>query len=484
MEDKNFEKYFKEQFGKNVPSQPWNTPSNSVWQNIEDKLSSKKNRIGFLPLFLLGLLLFLVPMSLLFLNISNKNKLIDNLQFELQACNDINGPQPLQSDVVLPLSSEIEVESQDQNVEGNGVFVTSTQKAVKKTKLTETRRAYKSNDNSSLSNGSQALKKFQESGDSFFDSSSMGPAYDQEIVTRVGPSTYLLDPLGGINFNPLSSTKEVTFTNLEINNVELEDKKDKVDRKLEIGLSYGMAIWQSRNKGQLNNPLNEILISERISNSQVYGLGLNYKWNNQWLVHSGIHYFEKQLTSQYSVNLPYDKRLEISNGQEFDNTFDHSLPTGWGDVNTTLILSRSSSSQIPTNDTIPIDMTIHHRLQSFELPLTIQYFPWGVDKGFYISKGVSLEWIWSSGNTSMIANSHHPIIKDKLTHSNYESKQINKWLLSGVATAGWRKNVAPQIHLNLMAGYNYGLNPLIKNGNYSQTINRIGASATVLYSLR
>jgi len=481
MDNKNLENFFREQFLKEISNQGWNTPSNSVWENIENHLDKPKQRQWVIPIVILGLTLLMGSMAYLLVNDYRKSRLIDQLNNELIVCkslsnDEMDGIQENSALLAIAKSSDQNSEMLSPLNENKGSIVRS------KLKFDSDRRydIIKSNSMASPLNVANYPYKNPTDNSTFVNNESESNVNQINGLREV----FDIEPLPTKSSTSIEIAYKKNFKlSYAINNIEIENLNIKPG-SLEIGITSGLISWQSRKSGQLNNPLNEILTQEGISNSAFLGLNMNYNVNKKWSLNFGVNYFARQLNTQYSVDLPYDTNTEINTGQDIENSFDHSLPTGFGNVNTTLILSRAISSQLSSDVKVPIDMNIQHHMRSFEAPLRIQFFPWGQEKGWFVNTGLSTEWIWSTGETKMTARSGHNIIREKHSLSSFDDQQINHWLFSSSVGAGWKKSLNKNIKISVMGEYSYGFNSVIKTSSYSHTLDRIAFGTSLLYTIK
>ncbi len=479
MDNNNFERFFNEQFSKDIPKQSWNTPSESVWENIENQLDKPKRRQWVLPLFLLGTALVIGAMAILLINNYKKSQLIEHLSGELLVCKSLSTEEVHNINenkaAVAVINNNYQTNESSSEIKENKINIDRFQATVSSVKR--------------LGNNNSVLVSSPIYGGSLPNISRDEPAtlISEEIVYNHNHipnqrEIFDIELLPTKNNGPVHKKEGYKYKLLHTINTNEIEHLNNLPSSLELGMTSGFISWQSRKKGQLSNPLNEILKHEDISNSSFVGFGLNYNWGNKWAFNLGLNYFSRQLVTQYSVNLPYDTKTEISNGIDIENSFDHSLPTGWGNVNTTLILSRSMTSQLPNNVSVPIDMSVYHQMRSLEAPLKIQFFPWGPKKGWFLNTGLSTEWIMSTGKTKMESWSSHNIIKEKNTESTFDNKQINHWLVSSSFGAGWKKSITKNINFNIIADYTYGLNSLINTSTYTYSLNRLSVGASLFYN--
>jgi hypothetical protein len=477
MEDKNFEKYFRQQFGKNIPEESWNTPSDAVWDNINQQMGHQRNRFGlvffmiFASLFLLGSVGFLMWKN------HQKNLLIEQLEDKLSDCEVLSSQNFPDKDEEENLSAGNIGSSATSEAFKEPLFTpsdvsTSKGKSFRSKNLYHSREKLQTYDmvlndlaQDTKENMSEMVRSFEGSGPIENTGRDMISETQMLPVLKLTPVT---NRTSVVDIEPVSVTKT-------------KDVQDSDEKKFDMGVSYGLLSWQNRQNGQLENELNEILIHERLSVSSAIGAAFQYKLNEKWYLSSGVNYFSREMTTMYHVDLPYDSQNEIVNGNEYENTFEHSLPTGWGNVNTTLILSRVLNSSLTGNDFVPVDMSIRHKLHSAEIPLMVQYFPWGRENGLFMNAGLNTEWIWSEGTTQMISKSHHNTIKEKDTHSSFDTKQIHNWLFSATLGTGWHRNLNKHIGLRVLAEYGVGLNPVARVENYSLNLDRAGISVAMFY---
>lgn len=478
MEDKNFEKYFRQQFQKNIPSDTWNTPSDAVWDNIEQQMGHQKSRKGLLFFLILGSFLLLGSLGILLWTYHQNKILIQQLQEELRDCqvySATSGPET--EKIVLPSDNQNAVnfipdiskyEFSEKNIEPSHSF--SRLKSVKTENLESQFSIPQENTIASV-----LIPDKNKEFESEYIHSLRNSLENYRDITQY---TYLI-PL--LYPEPLTSQKKNLLFPKIAHVHSFDRSRDFSDKRIELGLTSGLLTWQNRSRGDIDNALNEIMIHERISPSASIGAFFEYHLNDKWSIGSGLNYFSREMTTIYHVDLEYDSRNEMLNGDEYENTFEHSLPTGWGNVNTTLVLSRVLSSPLSGNSFVPVDMSIRHRVHSAEVPIVFHYSPNGKEKGPFFRAGIHTEWIWREGSTHMTSQSHHSIIKEKDAHSSFDTKQINNWLVSATLGAGWKMNLKNNVGLRVLAEYGLGLNPMVRIDSYALNLDRAGVSLAMFY---
>lgn len=479
----NLEKYFRQKFNQKIEPQDWNTPDDDLWDKISDKIPPKngKRRSAILPLFFLSGLMALL-LILAYDNYRKTNQ-ISELQKELKECAQ---QSPVSQDV-KPEKLNWEEKAERNNIptlSPNKLYASGQNrtKAKNKTNLgttqyplsgVDTKTFPISDNNLNLdSNSKQVSRSDQNIGlDSLLITEYL-PLRKMEISAALMKETPQIQMLDN---RPHPIIKTSSFETIK--------PKQPTSDLLWISPVMGYIWWQDKVKGNYNNPLTELLVKEETTPSLVLGISLNKSLNKQLVLKTGLHYYQRSQISEYALNLPYSKMDEIAIGTEYENKFQHSLPTGLGNISTRLVLSRNSNSTVTESENVSLDFSLKNQFTSLSFPLMISYYLKESGRGLYIQGGFMNEWIIRNSIKEVNTLSHHTLIKDKSIAVDYDISQIKKFNVSALIEIGYQKRIFNGLDVGISANYGFALTNTFANQNYTHKINQSGVYVTAMKSL-
>ena len=530
--DDNLEKYFHEKFHQDIPPDDWNVPGDDVWDHIESNLPKKKKRriLGFLPFILAGLALLL---AILFgVDNYNKSNKIKELQHELEKCENteikseksIGSTTPLQENKNLntstkKLNQEISNNNSEENVLSSSITTNSqgntqslnnnnsTNSSTQNFSKNITENKHRTNSNNLLSNVSSPTsnnsidrlnptanentksaalndRTKDEKNESILDPSSVSAGSDTKRGVSNGPvqrnisELYKLPSLDAF----VISDKIVSPELIKIqpaSNIETAENRDKdsikTSRKYKMWLGPvgGYNIWNDRLSGQYVDPLVELLKKEKTANSVSIGLAFGRQISPKIVLSAALNYYVRKQSSSYGINLPYSTVDEISAGDDFENHFQHSLPTSLGNISTELILARNKNSAVQNNENVGLDLSFDNIMNVISLPITAQFFLKEAGNGFYFQTGIINEYILRHEITDVVTNSHHTFVNDKSISISYNSGQVNRYNMRLLAGIGYQREFYRGFSLAAFANYGYAITNTFQKVNYRHKIDQI-----------
>jgi hypothetical protein len=127
------------------------------------------------------------------------------------------------------------------------------------------------------------------------------------------------------------------------------------------------------------------------------------------VLNASVNYYSRKRNSTYDINLPYSTVDEISAGDDFENHFQHSLPTSLGNISTELILARSKNSSVQNNENVNLDLSLENIMKVISIPLTAQFFVKEAGNGLYFQTGILNEFILKNEIADISTLSHHSL---------------------------------------------------------------------------
>ena len=236
----------------------------------------------------------------------------------------------------------------------------------------------------------------------------------------------------------------------------------------------GYNVWNDRISGEYIDPLTELLINEKTSNSLSFGLTFGKQISPKIVLNASVNYYSRKRNSTYDINLPYSTVDEISAGDDFENHFQHSLPTSLGNISTELILARSKNSSVQNNENVNLDLSLENIMKVISIPLTAQFFVKEAGNGLYFQTGILNEFILKNEIADISTLSHHSFVHDKSISISYQPNQVNKFNMRLLAGLGYQQELTRSISLALFANYGYALTNTFKRNTYQHKIDQIG----------
>ncbi|HMR89378.1 MAG TPA: outer membrane beta-barrel protein [Saprospiraceae bacterium] len=482
MEDNNnLEKFFRDKFNQRIEPQDWNIPDNEVWDSIASEINKedKRRRVGILPIILVGSSILLS----LFMGIDNynKGKSIVALEQELKDCAHQSDLTAKEADRTEERPIAKEIVSSEQNFhlsQPNNVFKHKSlgqnngRESIGKSNKPTTNLITNNNSVESLEGTEVNQIGVKNSSSNNSDNESATP-----ILLPLFPMLPILD------YGVLKSQKVEKIADLPFVTESIIPKKE-TNGAFAFGAVAQYIHWQDKVKGSFNNPLEGLLVKEVTSPSLALGLAINKKINNHLVLNTGLMYYERNQTSKYEINLPYSTVDEINVGSEFENKFSHSLPTGLGNVNTNLVLSRSISSPVTNNENVYLDFSLQNHTKALTLPLTLSYYINKSGEGFYVQGGLFNEFIIQNEIREVNTESHHTFVKDKSISVDYNKSQINKVNTSALIGIGYEKEILKGIGISLSTNYGFALTNTFATPSYQHKIDQLGLQVMVMKNLK
>jgi len=481
MEDKNnnLEIFFRDKFNQRIEPQDWNIPDNEVWDSIASNIpvENKKRRLGVLPLIFVG---GLTVMSLI-LGYDNykKGRNIAELHQELKECSNqtnVSNNENNPSEKFIGESAKLSI-----NYQNNERILSND--------------SYKIVDlpqNSPENHSVTRMARHSKFNQPHKSSPTTVEIYTNSIMDEKNPFEQGTD-LKDNEFITISSLPALPYTTINRpNTLPVIDFPIMADYTKPIKQSSGRILigpilryinWQDKIKGSFDNPLSELLIKEETSPSLAMGLAFSKTVGSHLVLNTGILYFQRNQSSQYAINLPYSTTNEINVGSEFENRFEHSLPTGLGNINTSLVLSRSINSPVTNNENVYLDFSLQNHTKALAIPLTMSYYITEAGAGFFVQGGIMNEFIIENKIREVNTESHHTFVRDKSIVVDYNASQINKLNVSTIVGIGYEKEIFEGVGISLLANYGFAVTNTFATPDYQHKIDQLGLQMMVVKTI-
>lgn len=465
-ENQNIEKFFRDKLNQPVRQERWNSPDDSVWTNIASTLDNDKEKKRFLAvnrIFILFLLASLLTSAGFHLS---QQKRIKDLHQQIAACDNAEELEAAGMSNVNNQITQSEITKTEpslykkQEISKPYVRGNISSNRVNEVLSPHNKNTLPTENINSAENQIQSANFVEE----------FPFQHKLSVNTLIAPPVSLLNSIINLDENP---------------GVVVIQKPNRVKRhdKTFLGLSLASVIWLDREQGTMMNPLSELLIEEKTYNSTVAGLQLSRQLNEKWSVTGGLEYYRRTQHSLYSIALPYSKDTELDAGSNYENHFQHSLPTGLGNVNTFLVLARSRESEMTNNEIVSLDFAMNQQASVLCIPVGITYFPSGEKFGPFINGGLRTELVMDTRVADINLRSYHPLVQENHINVEYNNLQMNKLNLSLTLGLGYQLPVWRDIHVSGMIQYGQALNPVFRSENYIHDIHSLHGQLVVLKKL-
>ncbi|MEO1257160.1 MAG: outer membrane beta-barrel protein [Bacteroidota bacterium] len=221
----------------------------------------------------------------------------------------------------------------------------------------------------------------------------------------------------------------------------------------------------SRTGNRLQGERPGIISNQRASWGQQAGLGLEIVLSPRWSVETGMRYATHQLQTDYRLEVPYTKTNEfLHDDGNYDNEYNHSLPSSMGDYPALFVLTRSSDEMVEEGETMNLDFSIRQRTRFLSVPLWLRYgfgkgnFQVGVKGGIVANRTLSI----SSEAKELV--SHHEAIHQRHTSIGdpiFENLKKNTFDYS--VGLDVRYFMTPRISVSLESTYQQGITPIYED---------------------
>ena len=477
MEDKNnnLENFFGDKFNQRIEPQDWNIPDNEVWDGIASEIhqEDKKRRVGILPIFLIGASMLMT----LLIGIDNhyKSNNIVALKQELKECANKPDLSTKESDFTEKLTINQEVKSAQQAIHQHEPSHGNQQKSFGEVSK---RDGFISKSNKQAITFNLSENTVSDIPKSEFDKTNVLETYAENMEDK-SVSPIFISALPILSFTALQSQNVAEVVDVPIVTESIIPVKE-TKGVITLGPIIRYIQWHDKAKGSFNNPLEGLLVKEETSPSVALGLALNKKINNHLVLNTGLMYYQRNQTSKYEINLPYSTVNEINVGSEFENRFSHSLPTGLGDINTNLVLSRSINSPVTNNENVYLDFSLQNHVSALAVPLMLSYHLKEMGNGFFFQGGFMNEFIIHNEIREVNTESHHTFVQDKSINVDYNTSQINKFNTSAMIGIGYEKEILKVIGISLSTNYGFALTNSFATPNYQHKIDQLGLQMMVV----
>ncbi len=481
-DNNNIEKFFKDKFrNDNIPAQNWNTPDDSIWENIETELDKKPQRRRILPFFIiLSGLLSVGFFYYLYSKQNNQESRLEKLESQLnhhQTYDKGTSAENQINNIDHSNNNGKNKDNENQTLLKKNNFNRKNLKSV----IKKIPKNFTQINNSIVGLIPSPTNPFVQNSSSVLSSSTTLKNDKQqsfESETSYFRNSIELDVLD-LKLNPITYViKDLLITKPS---VPVTQKP----QYLFVGMVSRATNFSDIKSGELNIPLSELLINEKTNSSLDFGLMGSYAISNHFTLNAGLHYQKRSNVSDYLLKVPYTVNTEMTDLQgNFINTFQHSLPSEIGKVETNLSLYRLKGTQITNNELINLEFSYENRFKTLSVPITLSYYLNQTHNGLSFSAGFQNDIVLNKTIESINANSLHTFVKSKSIAVDYQSNQSSDINTSAIFGLGYTLPIHKKLSLFLIGNYGIGLNNIYKSGDFKNRLNQGSISICFMYKIR
>ncbi len=152
--------------------------------------------------------------------------------------------------------------------------------------------------------------------------------------------------------------------------LQLPDKRSHAAMQWYASLKAGVGFIGSQLAG--NQPA--IIEGEKPLAAFGTGIGLEAVFSKNWSIETGLDYLVSNTQTDYRLQVPYTHQNEYQHDDgNYDNVYNHSLPSPFGNYPAQLILTRESGASVAEGELMNLDLSIQQRIQLLSLPLMLKF---------------------------------------------------------------------------------------------------------------
>lgn len=454
----------------NTPDEDgWNVPSDKVWGGLSNELSASRNasRRNTRNYILIISTLAVVALMLA-RECTNKNR-IQHLQKELQQTKD--SYEQLQKNCDEKTSFH-----QDKiNKDGEALLAASSiTPSEGKTDLKDNYIHYQSRKGIIT----QSLPSL--AGEKLVFPTTLFPQKKGNEIFNTPKTIASLSDSQLVEFAPLANipTLQIAphFTNTHLLAALSKNPKSKKHLPLIISAFTGIANTGNRLSGMGPNTITR----QKALTGWQTGLGIELGIQRRWSLLTGLYYHSHRIQTDYALAVPFTHLGEyLHNDGNYDNQYNHSLPSALGDYSLQLLLSRESNATIDEGEIIRLDLNVRQHIHQLGIPLNVRYalgqgrWQMGIRTGVTGKYTLSLE---AEDNPGFV--SHHGAIHQRhTTVGNPSFSDLSKFTMTANLGLDVRYRFTPQLGLSVDADWQRALNPIYKDENVQSYLRSFGINA-------
>ncbi|MCU0348594.1 MAG: outer membrane beta-barrel protein [Saprospiraceae bacterium] len=195
------------------------------------------------------------------------------------------------------------------------------------------------------------------------------------------------------------------------------------------------------------------------------GLGLELPFSKNWSVITGVDFNHSRIETAYNLAVPYTHNGEFQHDDgNYDNQYNHSLPSALGNYPAQFVLTRESSSQVNEGEVMELELTIRQKTQFLSFPLQLRYalgnqrWQLGARTGVFANHvlGIQSEKPNLVSNHSAIHERHTSIGAPPLT-------DLQKWTFDVTLGLDLRYQLSSKLGLSATSSFQRGVTPVYED---------------------
>ena len=236
----------------------------------------------------------------------------------------------------------------------------------------------------------------------------------------------------------------------------------KSKKNLWLSFHLGVSPFDQNKRMLQNEPLSELIEGSYYNRWQNVGFDLYLPLKGKWSVLLKPSMIRENLITDYDLSIPYDYNSEKHFGAYNENYFYHSLPTDQGNINTNLVVIRSSDSPVSHNELISLDFRSKQSLTYLSLPMGFSFGNGNQNKGLTAAMTFVPEYLVHRG------------VDVDFIHSNHTFVSPKEVILSpDIARSKWHMGLGLQLEYRIPIYSDWSIQVL---GNYHHYLTQTGRS--------
>lgn len=210
------------------------------------------------------------------------------------------------------------------------------------------------------------------------------------------------------------------------------------------------------------------------------GVGLEAVLNRHWSLGAGLRYGTHRLQTDYALAVPFTHNGETMHDDgNFDNQYNHSLPSALGNYPLQLVLTRESAANVEEGEVMLLDLNIRQRIQQLSMPLNLRYgfgkhrWQMGVQAGLVANHTLAVE---AEDHPALV--SHHGAIHQRHTSvGNPSISDLQRFTFDTSLGLDLRYQLTHRLGLSFAGSWQRALTPVYAGAAVQSYLQSIGLNA-------
>ncbi|MCC6725211.1 MAG: outer membrane beta-barrel protein [Saprospiraceae bacterium] len=216
------------------------------------------------------------------------------------------------------------------------------------------------------------------------------------------------------------------------------------------------------------------------------GFGVEAAFNRHWSLLTGLDYGLSRIETQYQLAVPYRHNGETQHDDgNFDNQYNHSLPSSLGNYPAQLVLTRTNGVDVAEGEVMNLELTIRQKTRLLSLPLQLRYgfgkdrWQIGAKAGFFANHVLGI-----SNEKPKLISKHGAIHERHTSIGTPPLNDLQQWTFDWALGTDIRYQLTRRFGLSLNAAYQQGITPVYKDEAVKNYLHAWNLGAGVHYWLR